>query len=172
MKSIILKSKKFGEMGVIYDDIDHELISKYHWYIFKNGNGFYAMSTKTRTPNGKAILMHRLILGITDPTVIIDHKNGCGLDNTRSNIRIATSSQNNHNKGLISTNTIGFKGVDIIHRRDEKFYRSRLHYQGKQISLGVWKTPLEAALAYNKKAIELFGEFACINNINLIEKIT
>lgn len=164
MRGLLLKSKKHGDRVVLYDNIDHDLISAYHWYLFKNGNSFYAMSTLTNRPNGKAILMHRLIMDITNSKVLIDHKNQNGLDNTRDNLRVATKAQNSMNSKIFNTNSSGYRGVDVIDQQRNMF-RARISIKGKNIHIGCFKTAIDAAMAYNAAAISVFGEFACLNQV-------
>lgn len=57
--------------------------------------------------------MHRFILGITDPSVQVDHKDRDGLNNCRSNIRVATHAQNQRNSTLRTDNASGIKGVSF-----------------------------------------------------------
>jgi hypothetical protein len=55
-------------------------------------------------------------------------------------------------------NESGLKGVKW--HRGAKKWQSRIFFQGKEIYLGLFKTPQEAHAAYCKAAKELFGEFA------------
>lgn len=162
MKSLIINSKKFGKVAVIYDDDDHEVVSKYNWYIVKLTNCLYAMST-TRNEKGKLLLMHRLILGVYDPKIFIDHINRCGIDNTKKNLRIATKSQNAANQSAPKTNTSGYKGVSTWHRPNGITYRARIVVDGNPISLGCFRNARDAALSYDKAAKQYFGEFARVN---------
>ena len=84
----------------------------------------------------------------------VDHKDLNGLNNIWSNLREATASQNEANKGLRSTNTSGRKGV---HWRDDL---KKWHACISRIHLGYFDSKEEAAAAYAKKAEEMFGEFA------------
>ena len=94
---------------VLLDDDVYETIPKKGWYLVKkelhNSNTDYAEHDKY----GK---MHRYILGLTDPTQIVDHINHNGLDNRKSNLRITTTSQNKRN---ITThypnNSLHYSGV-------------------------------------------------------------
>lgn len=93
--------------GIVIVDRDSlDLIKNLSWRGLKNhsvrGDDTVRYAT-TRLVNGKAVLMHRYIMGISDENAVlskrqIDHINGNGLDNRKSNLRIVTQSQNNHNK--------------------------------------------------------------------------
>lgn len=89
----------------------------------------------------------------------IDHINKDKLDNRLINLRLATKSQNEANTTKRKNNTSGFKGV---YKWKTKF-RAKLQHNGEEHHLGYFNTPEEAAIAYNKKAIEVYGEYADIN---------
>lgn len=147
--------------GIAYiDERDYAMLSLYKWRVDKDG---YAVAWSKQV-NGKRQLlkMHRLILGVDDRSILVDHKNNNKLDNRAENLREATVQQNamnrKRNKDKKSSN---YKGVFLERNR----YRARIAYNGKYISIGTYSTELEAVIAYNKKAIELYGEFACLNTI-------
>ena len=88
----------------------------------------------------------------------LDHKDTNGMNNTWSNLRPATGSQNQGNVGLIGSNTSGYKGVHY-HKGAGKWV-ARIHIDKKEIHLGTFSTPEEAAEAYARAAEKVFGEFA------------
>lgn len=97
------------------------------------------------------------------PNEQVDHINGDGLDNRKSNLRICNGSQNRCNKGKPKNNTSGYKGV-TWHTPNKKWV-AQIAVNGKHSYIGSFKTKEEAAKAYNKKAKELHGEFARLNNL-------
>jgi hypothetical protein len=110
---------------------------------------------------GKMYQAHRLAyLYMTGnfPKHFIDHINHIKDDNRWANLRDATHSQNHANKAKLKNNTSGYKGVSW--NKQCKKWESQIGYMNKDIHLGKYTTPQEAAEAYKKKAIELFGEFA------------
>lgn len=155
MKVIYTKKKE----RILVDDEDYDYLSKMTWHVSSTG---YARTRRSRLehPQKKQTyyFMHRLILGITDPKISIDHKNRNPLDNRRENIRICTQSQNNANYTVLKRNKIGLKGV----RYKAKKYEAYI-WKNKSIYLGRFNTAEEAAKAYGKAALELFGEFARLN---------
>ena len=155
---LALKSDKYGEFEVLYDDSDHNLLSSFKWYIIKGRNTFYA-TANIRKPNGRTstIKMHKLITGWE----ITDHMDRNGLNNQRSNLREATVQQNNRNATRQKNNTTGFKGID--YNKDHKAFRARVNVNRKSVYCGYFKTATEAALAYNEAAKIHFGEFANLN---------
>ena len=118
---------------------------------------------------GKQLKVHRVIWEMHNEPISnktwIDHINGDGSDNKIDNMRLATPSQNNQNKKLAINNKSGYKGVSFYNRL--KKWKSSIEIEidsnRKCITIGHFQTPEEAARAYDKKAIELFGEFALTN---------
>jgi len=90
-----------------------------------------------------------------------DHKNKDGLDNRKSNLRTCCKSQNMSNRKIQLNNTSGYKGV-YWHKYARKWMAS-IKVNKKPIYLGLFVDPIEAALAYDKNAVEKFGEFADTN---------
>ena len=88
---------------------------------------------------------------------IIDHINRTRNDNRWKNLREATKSQNNSNS--LRNNKCGFRGIS----KQRGGWQVMIQHQNKQQYVGFYKTCQEAAKAYDKKAIELFGEFATLN---------
>lgn len=157
----IVKSKHGIFTGLIdYEDL-HK-VENHTWTIVYNSRSKKVTALEA-TINSKSKKLHRLVLNINNPTIFIDHVNGNPLDNRKSNIRIATGSQNGINRGLPKNNTSGHKGVNW--RNMDKKWQARLSVNGKRISLGMFKTKEEAALAYNEAAIKYFGEFAKLNEV-------
>ena len=145
------------------DDEDYLRVSQYKWHVqITEWGQMYAvrnvMLTKRKWITYR---MHRVILGIIDPAIKVDHEDHDGLNNQRYNLRAANDSQNNHNQKLHVNNTSGFKGVNW-HKATE-MWRARIMYLGKAIELGRFVDKLEAALVYDRAATEYFGAFACTN---------
>lgn len=92
----------------------------------------------------------------------IDHIYGKENGNGIWNLRIATDQQNSFNTTINSSNTSGYKGVC----KHGKSFRARIKINYKYICLGSFKTAEEAAMSYNDKAKELFGEYARLNIVN------
>lgn len=103
---------------------------------------------------------HRLVMEAQSGQ-IIDHANGNKLDNRRSNLRLATNSQNAANMKKGKRSKTGFKGVDFV----PAFYKARIRVNGRLIRLGNFDTAEEAALAYNEAAKLHFGEYASLNQL-------
>lgn len=109
--------------------------------------------------DGSSNAVNRLIMGVSDPNLVVDHKDGDTLNNRRGNLRICKQIQNSYNTKIRKDNTSGFKGV---FKRGSK-WRAMLRYNNKLINLGTFPIPKQAAQAYDEKARELFGEFGRFN---------
>lgn len=108
---------------------------------------------------GKMYKAHRLAwLYMTGswPNGIMDHKNRDGTDNRFSNLREATASQSLANR--MSNRKQGLKGT-TFHKKGN-LWNARVKKDGKEISLGYFKTAEEAHQAYKEAAIRIHGEFA------------
>lgn len=154
MKLIELTQGMFAKV----DDADFDWLNQWNWqaHLNKRNNKYYAYRR-----NGLGVFMHKLILGITDNSILGDHINLDSLDNQRHNLRKATYSQNNANRSRMKDCAAPFRGV---YKHGEK-WKAPLRKNNESIYLGLHDTPAEAALAYNKAAKEHHGEFARLNEI-------
>ena len=94
----------------------------------------------------------------------LDHINNIRNDNRVGNLREATEKQNSWNRKGNKTSKCEYKGVQKI--QNSKKWMARIGKDGIFYRLGSFVSKEEAAIAYNKKALELFGEFAKLNIIN------
>lgn len=150
-----------GKFAIVDEDKYEELI-KYKWYAIKGNHTYYAMR-QIRLTNPTEIIyiyMHSQILGYPIG-VEIDHRNHNGIDNRIFNIRTCTRSQNQHNRRKRRNASSIFKGVSW-NKNTNKWY-SHVVFEGKSINLGQFNSEIEAAKAYDAKALELCGEFALLN---------
>jgi len=111
--------------------------------------------------DGKTYYAHRLAWMFVFrrwPRAFLDHINGNGLDNRISNLREATSAQNNRNTPRRCDNTSGYKGV--CYHISNKRYTAGIRINGVGKHLGSFATAKEAHAAYCTAAKENFGEFA------------
>lgn len=146
--------------SVIISEKDLAIVSTYHWHI--NNTRGYVQSSIYCNGKTKNVKMHRLILGILDPKIKIDHQNGNQLDNRRENLREASPSSNAANarkrKGKCTSK---YKGV-FLHKNSGK-WAAKIKSNYKETWLGYFDKEKDAALAYDKKAKEVFGSFAKLN---------
>ena len=106
--------------------------------------------------------MHREILGLRyGDGKQVDHIDGNGLNNQKSNVRICTRSQNAFNRKLVSSNS-GRKGVTW--HKTVGMWEAQIRKDGKNIYLGCFQDKENAATAYDIAAEKMFGEFALLNS--------
>lgn len=149
-----------GGMTCIVDDQDAELVSRWKWQARQSRNTWYA--TRSGWSEGKkvSVMMHCLILGV-GPRVIVDHRNGDGLDNRRENLRIATNQENCFNRRPLPGTSSRFKGVDFYKRNGK--WRARIKRDGRLRHVGNFDSEEDAARRYDQEARILFGDFARTN---------
>lgn len=146
------------EVEFTVDEADADLAKAYNWHCRKSSNGaFYVY----RYHRKKMIAIYHDIAQRMGLQGLIDHKDGNPLNNTRDNLRRASHIQNSSNRARQSNNSSGFKGVSWNSRR--KKWLARIAADGKEIQIGQFADPAEAARAYDKKAKELHGQFARLN---------
>jgi hypothetical protein len=162
MKLIKLTKGQFAKV----DSQDFEYLNQYKWYVIscRSTKSFRAVRSSL-VSEGKqktTISMSRQIMNCPKDK-LVDHINFDTLDNQRSNLRICTESQNQIHSRKPITNKSGYKGV-FWYKRDKK-WQVQIKFNHEAIYLGYYTNIKKAALVYNQKAIELFGEFAYLNKI-------
>jgi len=155
MKEIPLTQGKVA----IVDDEDFEELNQHKWCL--SGDGKYA---RRCIGNNIGIYMHSVIVN-TPKGMETDHINHNTLDNQRENLRVCTGSQNMKNRDKQNNNTSGYKGVTYITNKTKRVKRwlAQTMEKRKHIVIGYFNTAEEAALAYDKYALENHGEFAITN---------
>lgn len=151
-------------MKALIDDDDYESVSRYKWYRVRPAKSRtlnYAAAKNYPDGGRSTLLMHRLIIN-APKGVVVDHIDGDGLNNQKTNLRLCTQGQNNFNSRINKTNTSGFIGV-CPHGKNS--YRAYISINNKTIHIGNFKDPKEAAKARNEVASRLRGEFAVLNPV-------
>jgi len=139
------------------DASDYGWLNLHNWCAKKEGHTYYAM----RRHNGKIIMMHQEIM-LPAEGYVVDHINGHGWDNRRSNMRNCTRTQNMRNRQKQSKPaTSKYKGVSRNRKTGQCI--ARIGYKGESIHLGTYKTDIEAARAYDRAALKFHGRFARLN---------
>jgi hypothetical protein len=141
-----------GGLFAVVDAEDYAWLRQWKWRI--SGRGY-----AVRVGAGKPVAMHREILQ-TPEGVETDHIDRNRTNNVRANLRAATRSQNTANSNR-SDRESEYKGVSW-HRQAGR-WRATASTSGKQVYIGLFDDPADAARAYDKKARELYGEFAYLN---------
>lgn len=165
MKEIALTQGQFA----LVDDEDYSFLNRWKWRTHKGQYTNYACRTVHVYGKDQHIFMHKLIMGVFDPSVDVDHIDLNGLNNQKINLRNATKAQNLCNRRSKNNSSSKYKGVSLSRQKYKSSvyvcWQAEIQYNKKKYYLGHFKTEEEAALAYNKKAIEIQGEFAYLNKI-------
>lgn len=146
----------------LIDTTDAHEVDKHSWclqqYKDKSRHGGTNIYAKTAL-GGTQITLHRFLL-LPPKELAVDHINGNSLDCRRENMRIASKQQNaaNRPKDRVIKASSLFKGVHFS--RQHKRWCARIYINGKGYHLGIFSTEIEAALVYDKAAVESFGCFA------------
>jgi ribosomal protein S14 len=155
-----MKSIAVGELIALIDDEDYEVVAIHAWRPSTPRNVTYAVTTLPRTQGRTNVYMHRLILRQMGQDGRADHKDGNGLNNRRSNLRLSTASQNGANTPA-RPGASAFKGVSRCSKTSR--WRAYIRADGRQIHLGQFDSESEAAAAYDRAAMQMWGEYAKTN---------
>lgn len=157
MKKIPLTQGKYA----LVDDTDYELLKQHTWFVHKGLYSHYAVrNEKDDIGKFRFVWMHREIMQTPDG-FLTDHIDGNGLNNQRTNLRVCTAQQNQHNRAPHKNCSSKYKGVSWKNSGKKWVVRIHHNYQSKHV--GVFADEIEAARAYDKAAKEAFGEFARLN---------
>lgn len=148
------------EQVSVIDEIDAELAVS-NWCASHSPTTYYVLR---HVPDGHGVIaLHRVILARMLgrellPTEFVDHIDGNGLNNRRSNLRLATKSQNMMNQGARKDNTSGYKGVRWD--KERKKWLAQIRINGVNKHLGRFSSKEEAYHAYCEAAKHYHGDFA------------
>lgn len=148
-------------LEAVIDASDVPLVEGRNWYASNRRKSVcYAIAKIYDGKKWAYFPMHRLILPPTADRPIADHIDGNGLNNRRSNLRLATHKENSYNLRARMRPRSGFKGVSMM---PSGKWKAQLIVENKVRYLGCFVTPEEAARAFDKAAREVRGEFARLN---------
>jgi len=151
-RRIVLNRGRFA----MVDADDYDRLARHRWYCIGSGGYLYAK----RSEGNRLIKMHRDILA-PPAEMYVDHKNHNTLDNRKSNLRICTPAQNCYNRLPSEKGSSRYKGV-YWHSGSKK-WAAVIGLNNRLIHIGCFDYELDAAIAYDDRAAELFGEFAALN---------
>jgi hypothetical protein len=142
---------------VLIDDKDYDLVKDYKWYVYINKSGYKRIIAKKKNKN---ISFARTIM-IPNLNEEVDHINHNTLDNRRCNLRICTHQENCYNLKTRKDNSLGVKGL-WFNKKTNK-YVAVIRTNGKKVFQKYFNNISDAKREYDKKAKEIFKEFACLN---------
>lgn len=151
-------SGKHGGVAIV-DKEYYELLSQYSWYLRDDG---YVQTTI----NGKKIRMHKFLMKLIPPGMIVDHINRIRHDNRMSNLRIILRGDNNKNS-VVRKNKIGSQYRGVYYKKTTKKYCVKLISNNKQIHLGYFDNKLDAAIQYDMYIVHNHLKF---HNLNFEER--
>lgn len=120
---------------VAIDSEDVGKVTGYRWKLVHNKDTAYAVSIRRLAGIYISTYLHRLIVGVTESTLDVDHRDHDGLNNRKSNLRLTTRAVNNFNRrGPNSNNTSGYRGVTLD--KVSGLYLAQINLKGRHLSLG------------------------------------
>jgi HNH endonuclease len=159
--TIIFLQRRSGEiLECFIDTADYGLVEQHSWSVLVNSRNTYSKTTVKGSGKGTTLL-HSLLL---PDAKLIDHRDGDGLNNRRSNLRPATHQQNSGNVRKIRRKTTSrYRGVSL-HKCGR--FLVQIRNGRERISVGLFVSEIDAARAYNRAASKIFGEFAKLNEFS------
>lgn len=144
----------------IVDDADYDRVSAHKWSATKTKNTVYGIR-KARTSEGRTTseLLHRFILGMSDPEIHVDHEDHDGLNCQRQNLRKCVRGENDGNRRK-TRGSSHYKGVSWSKNKGR--WRACIRIE-RTIHLGYFEDEVQAALAYDAAARTRFGVMANCN---------
>jgi hypothetical protein len=140
-----------GQVALV-DDEDYEKVSQYNWFAEKSRNTYYALS-HPGYKNRIKVRMHRLVMDCSEG-MFVDHIDGNGLNNQKSNLRICTHRQNTQNKHIEKTSI--YPGVHWVNKLQK--WQAHIQLSGKIVYLGVFKNEIDAFRAYYDEVLKIGEE--------------
>lgn len=145
-----------GQVALVSDE-DYSLVAGLKWYakpVCRARGGYYAAGRL----DGCIVYMHRYILAAGKGQVV-DHVDGDGLNNCRSNIRLCTHSENGANR-VRQLSKHGLRGIGYNAKKPSAPFRAQIRTND-----GLWfgprrPTSFQAAIDYDREAVRRWGDFA------------
>lgn len=130
---------------VLLDPEDRWLLDAFTWCTPPSSR--YVIGYVPNSDN-TMMFLHHCILGKPLPGIVIDHRNGNGLDNRRSNLRMVSYACNRDNSILNKNNSTGYRGVSF--NKNAGKYQASIQLNGKRIHLGYFMDAAGASAIFEK----------------------
>lgn len=163
-RPFVIRRRDGSEWTVLVSECDFERVmsSEVAWTLRPPG-GFHRTAYVRRSlqvggGRRRTQFLHRFVLNLSDSSTSVDHINHNGLDNRRSNLRLASPEENSRNGLIRRDNRSGYRGVcfDSTARK----WLAQISVSNRRIYLGHFDTPEAAHEAYKAAAVRLHKEFA------------
>lgn len=152
-----------GHVAVV-DDEDFEMFGHLRWHARPSRKTVYATRREWDGEKWANRHLHRDILD-APAGLLVDHRDGDGLNCRRSNLRVASAQQNAANIINSKPGAVPLRGVTPVKAAGGRTrYRAQIALRGRKYSLGVYDTPEAAALAYDVASMSANSGFAVLNN--------
>lgn len=151
-----------SDKRAIVDDEDYPILNRYSWSLDHKG---YVKTSAF----GTTVKLHRMILNAPKDSQV-DHVDRDKLDNRKKNLRLCDNAFNQANtkkREFVNGKPTSSKYKGVKRSTNNKKWVASLNHLGNRYHLGTFEKEEDAALAYNKKAEEVWGEFAYLNEVKL-----
>lgn len=138
-----------------FDKGDLQFVTQHTWRIDKYG--YVIASIRNRDGKSKKLRLHRCLMGVSDPSVFVDHIDGNPVNNKKSNLRCVSPEQNAQNHKISSANTTGFNGV-YWNKRNKK-WSAMICVKHKLKYLGYFNTMEDAIQARKSAEEKYYGDY-------------
>ena len=161
-----MREVEVGKYVALVDNEDFTKVSAYKWRPYKGGDQssyetVYAIAHSPMVKGKRhSVIMHRLIMD-APKGVKVDHRDFDGLNNQKYNLRLPTNTQSSAYRRSCAGSSSKFKGVSLDKRHGT--WKSQITFEGKARWMGQYASEILAAKAYDKAALELYGEYAVLN---------
>lgn len=158
MKLERLKALFYYSGGKLYNKVSRGSAKKDNEAGYTAEDGYRRVRVDGQYHYIHRLTWHLLTCKEVPEDLFIDHIDGNRLNNHIENLRLATSLENQYNKARQANGTSQYKGVwfDAV----KGFWKASIRLDGKRYYIGQFESEIAAAIAYDKLAIEIQGEFA------------
>lgn len=161
-----------GQVALI-DNEDYNIVALYKWHCSTSKGKHYARCSNCRLKVIGTKSMHRLIMGITDPKILVDHRDGNGLNNRKINLRVCSHAQNVYNTSKYYNKETTSKYIGVCKNRSRvkgqyyTYWAATIRVNGKTKRLGLFPFTetgeILAAIVRDEAVLSMYGEFAHLN---------